>query len=132
MIPPAIARWEKVVEKRDFELLDQLLADDLIFESPIVYAPQVGRAAAKPYLIAAVEVLSTPKFRFVGRWLSEQSAVLELEATIEDITVNAVDIISWNSDDRITRFKVMARPLKAINALGQSITRQMAANRANS
>ena len=130
MIPLAIARWEKLVETRDLDALDALLADDVIFESPILHTPQIGRAAAKRYLTAAVQVLGTPDFRFTGRWLAEQSAVLELESKVDGLLVNAVDMIAWNSDDRISRFKVMVRPLKAINALGQAMVRQMAANEA--
>jgi hypothetical protein len=73
-------------------------------------------------------VLKSPKFRFVERWLGEQSAVLEFETEIDGLTVNAVDIIGWNSEGRINRFKVMVRPLKAINALRQAMGRQLAAS----
>jgi hypothetical protein len=127
MIPLAIAGWEKVVETRDFGLLDPLLADDVVFESPIVHTPQVGRAITRSYLIAAVQVLRNPEFRFVGRWFAEQSAVLELETRIDGVTVNGVDIIGWNSEDRINRFKVMIRPLKAIDAVQQAMGRQLTA-----
>jgi hypothetical protein len=127
MIPSVIAGWEKVVETRDFGLLDALLADDVVFESPIVHTPQVGRAITKTYLIAAVQALCNPEFRFVGRWFAEQSAVLELVTMIDGVTVNGVDIIGWNSEDRINRFKVMIRPLKAIDAVQQAIGRQLAA-----
>jgi hypothetical protein len=127
MISSAIAGWEKVVETRDFGLLDALLADDVMFESPIVHTPQVGRAVTKTYLIAAVRALSNPEFRFVGRWFAEQSAVLELVTMIDGVTVNGVDIIGWNSEDRINRFKVMIRPLKAIDAVQLAMGRQLAA-----
>ena len=118
--------WEHIAKSGDFDLLDQLLADDVVFESPIVHTPQVGRAVTKAYLGAAVQVLNGPEFRWVDRWFGEQSAVLELETRIDGLTVNGVDIISWNSESRITRFKVMIRPLKAINALHQAMGRQLA------
>ncbi|QHO78335.1 hypothetical protein ACH79_42860 [Bradyrhizobium sp. CCBAU 051011] len=124
--------WEKIAESGDFDLLDQLLADDVVFESPIVHAPQVGRAITKAYLVAAVQVLNSPEFRWVNRWFSQQSAVLELETRIDGLTINAVDIISWNSEDRINHFKVMVRPLKAINALHQAMGRQLATSGATS
>lgn len=126
MTPFAIERWEHIVASRDFDLLDRLLDDDVVFESPIVHTPQVGRAIAKAYLIGAVEVLSGPEFRFVARWFAERSAVLELETKLDGLTINGVDIIDWNTEDRITRFKVMVRPLKAVNALQQAMGRALA------
>src|SRR5262245_19389022 len=116
MTPPAIERWERVVESRDLDLLDQLLADDVVFESPVMHTPQISRAITSAYLAAALQVLVNPEFRYVGRWLGEQSAVLEFETRLAGLTINGVDIIVWNSEDRINRFKVMIRPLKAINA----------------
>src|SRR5262245_23275894 len=131
-IPLAIERWESVASKRDFALLDQLLADDVVFESPIVHTPQVGRAITTRYLIGAVQVLGGPEARFVRQWFAEQSAVLELETEIDGVKINAVDIISWNSEDRINHFKVMVRPLKAINAVHQAMGRQLATSGATS
>jgi hypothetical protein len=125
-------RWEKIAESRDFDSLDQLLADDMVFESPIVHTPQLGRAITKRYLIAAVHVLNSPEFRWVYRWFAEQAAVLEFETLIDGLTINGVDIIGWNSEARINRFKVMVRPLKAINALHQAMARELAASGATS
>jgi hypothetical protein len=92
-----------------------------------VHTPQLGRAITKAYLIAAVQVLKSPQSRFVNRWFAERSAVLELVTEIDGIVINAVDIIDWNSEGRITHFKVMVRPLKAINALHQAMGRRLAA-----
>jgi hypothetical protein len=128
----ASERWEQIAESGDFDLLDDLLADDVVFESPIVHTPQLGRAIAKAYLVAAVRVLKSPEARFVNRWFAEQSAVLELETKIDGVTINAVDIICWNSEGRINHFKVMVRPLKAINALHQAMGRQLAMSDAKS
>ena len=132
MTATASERWEQIAESGDFDLLDELLADDVIFESPVVHTPQVGRAITKAYLVAAVQVLKGPEFRWVNRWFSEQSAVLELETRLDGLTINAVDIISWNSQGRITHFKVMVRPLKAINALHQAMGQQLASSPATS
>jgi hypothetical protein len=128
MTPLAIERWEHVVKSRDLDLLDQLLADDVVFESPVVHSPQVGRAITKAYLVAALQVLVSPEFRYVGYWLGEQSAVLKFETRLAGLTINGVDIIGWNSEDRINRFKVMIRPLKAINAVHQAMGQQLAAS----
>src|SRR5262245_30378802 len=128
MTPLAVERWEHVVKSRDLDLLDQLLADDVIFESPVVHTPQVGRAITRAYLVAALQVLNSPEFRYVGHWLGERSAVLEFETRLAGWTINGVDIISWNSEDRINRFKVMVRPLKAINAVHLAMGQLLAAS----
>ena len=128
MIPPTIERWEHVVKSRDLDLLDQLLADDVVFESPVVHTPQVGRAITRAYLTAALQVLNSPEFRYIRRWLGKQSAVLEFETRLAGLTINGVDIINWNSEDRINHFKVMIRPLKAINAVHQAMGQQLAAS----
>ena len=132
MTATASERWEHIAGSGDFDLLDELLADDVVFESPVVHTPQLGRAITKAYLIAAVKVLGSPEFRWVNRWFAEQSAVLELETRIDGLTINGVDIIRWNSEGRITHFKVMIRPLKAINALHTAMARQLAASAATS
>src|SRR5262245_27607610 len=97
MNPPAIERWEHVVKSRDLDLLDELLADDVVFESPVVHTPQVGHAITRAYLVAALQVLNNPEFRYVRRWLGEQSAVLEFETRLAGLTINGVDIISWKA-----------------------------------
>jgi hypothetical protein len=122
----AVARWHEIVVSRDPVALDGLLADDVIFQSPVVHTPQVGRAITALYLRAALHVLGNDSFRYLNEWRGERSAVLEFEATVDGILVNGVDMIEWNDDGRITRFKVMVRPLKAINLLHQFMGRQLA------
>ena len=73
-------------------------------------------------------MLNSPEFRYIRRWLGKQSAVLEFETRLAGLTINGVDIINWNSEDRINRFKVMIRPLKAINAVHQAMGQQLAAS----
>ena len=127
MKPLLIERWHQLVESRDPSGLDALLADDATFFSPIVHTPQVGRALTRGYLLAAMEILLSGSFRYVNEWYAEQSAVLEFEAVVDGITIQGVDIIHWNADDRIVRFKVMVRPLKAVNLLHQSMARALEA-----
>ncbi len=112
-----IKRWHAYADSGDPALLDALIADDCVFQSPAVHSPQVGRAVTLRYLRAAMVVLNGPSFRYLGEWVGADSAVLEFEAEVDGLTVNGVDMIWWNGDGQITRFKVMVRPLKALNAL---------------
>lgn len=112
-----IARWHEHVERGDPALLDALIAEDAVFQSPAVHSPQVGKAITLKYLRAAMVVLNNPSFRYLGEWTGEGSAVLEFETEMDGLIVNGVDMIWWNEAGQITRFKVMVRPLKALNAL---------------
>lgn len=123
----ALKGWHEVALHRDFDAIDSLLAEDVIFESPIVHTPQVGKAITAMYLNAAVRVLGNDSFRFVGEWKSERSGVLEFMGEVDGIKINGVDMIHWNEAGLITHFKVMVRPLKAVNMLHRKMGEMLAA-----
>jgi len=115
MIENTIEAWHKVVEARDAAGLDNILAENVVFHSPVVHTPQEGKSITKLYLTAALHVLNNDTFKYLREVISGNNAVLEFSTVIEGITINGVDMISWGADGRITDFKVMIRPLKAIN-----------------
>jgi hypothetical protein len=125
MTPQAVAQWHAIARSRDEAALDTLLADDVVFHSPVVFKPQVGKALTKAYLAAALEVLGNETFRYVGEWIGADSAVLEFVTIVDGVEINGVDLIAWDLAGRITRFKVMVRPLKAINLLHQKMAAQL-------
>ena len=114
-----IAAWHAYMESGDAAALSALLDDDVVFESPVVHTPQRGKAITFKYLMAAGSVLGGPGFTYLNEWQGEESAILEFETQIDGILINGVDMIWWNEAGLITRFKVMVRPLKAINLLHQ-------------
>lgn len=120
-MPAAIRRWHEVAEARDVAGLDTLLAEEAVFESPVVHTPQVGKAITARYLAAAFKVLNNEAFHYPNQWFGERSAVLEFATEIDGITVNGIDMITWNDQDRITHFKVMIRPLKAISLVHEKM-----------
>jgi hypothetical protein len=120
-IPPTIARWHRIALENLPEELAGILAENAVFESPVVHTPQVGRAIVEKYLRGALKVLNTEHFRYDGEWFAERSAVLEFYSEIDGIRINGIDIIRWNDAGLITHFKVMVRPLKAINVLHQKM-----------
>ena len=125
--PRAIARWHELAASRDSSGLDALLADDVVFHSPLVHTPQRGKPITKMYLSSAMNVLGGEQFRYVGEWIGEHSAVLEFKTAIEGIEIDGVDIIGWNGAGEIDSFKVMVRPLKAIQILHQKMGAMLAA-----
>jgi len=117
MAADPIARWHQAVATRDLAALDELLADDAVFQSPAVHAPQAGKPLVLAYLRAALAVLGNDSFRYLGEWRGERSAVLEFECTLDGFYLNGVDLIGWNEEGRIVLFKVMVRPMKGLQAL---------------
>lgn len=116
-----IRDWHALVEARDMTGLDDLLSDDVVFHSPVVHTPQVGKAITAKYLGAALQVLNNAHFRYLREVVGERDAMLEFETELDGVRINGVDIIRWDDAGRITDFKVMVRPLKAINQVHQAM-----------
>jgi hypothetical protein len=119
--PPTVAAWHELVRTQDARGLGELLADDVVFHSPVVHTPQAGKAITTQYLTAALSVFFNESFRYVREIAGERDAVLEFQVEIDGVSVNGVDMIRWNEEGRITEFKVMIRPLKAINLIHQKM-----------
>ena len=141
MIEHVVEQWHRYLKGELPGGLDELLDEDVVFYSPIVFTPQRGKAVTTLYLQAAAVALpgdnaSTPiggttdssgdgagAFRYTKKVVDGDTAVLEFETTIEGKYVNGVDIIRCNEEGRIVEFRVMIRPLQAVNL----VHRQMAA-----
>jgi hypothetical protein len=135
MIESVIEKWNAHLRGELPGGLDELLDDDVVFYSPIVYTPQEGKAITALYLEAAGQTLpgdsaaSTSDrggtkdggFRYTKTVLAGDTAVLEFETTVEGKYVNGVDIIRCNDQGRIVEFRVMIRPLQAINLVHQQM-----------
>jgi hypothetical protein len=117
MTPPVIQRWIEIIENGRTDELDTLLADDAVFFSPAVFTPQEGRAKTTAYLTAAAKLFGNTDFHYIEQWYNDQSAILEFAATIDGTYVNGIDMIHWNDDEQIVSFKVMLRPLKALQTI---------------
>ncbi len=111
--------WHRLVRAHDPSGLNALLAEDAVFHSPVVHAPQRGRKLTAGYLSAAFHVFFNPTFRYVREIVGGSDAMLEFETEIDGVLVNGVDLIKWNDAGQIVEFKVLIRPLKAINLIHQ-------------
>jgi hypothetical protein len=123
--PPAVEHWHRLVQTKDAAGLNDLIAEDAVFHSPVVHTPQRGKKLTCLYLSAAFKVLFNDSFRYVREVVDENHAVLEFELQLEGITVNGVDMITWNDRGQITDFKVMLRPLKAVNLIHQKMAQML-------
>ncbi len=99
--------------------LDAMLSDAVVFRSPVVFTPQVGRELTRTYLLAALATLNAPEagFRYVREVIGDRDAVLEFETTLDGKLVHGVDLIAVDEDARIVDFTVMVRPLQGVQAI---------------
>ena len=123
-----VAAWHAYMAGGDDpEALKALLAEDAVFHSPVVHSPQAGRDKVFAYLHAASHVLGGDNFRYLREIIDGDQAMLEFQSELDGIQINGVDIIRWNEDGKISDFKVMVRPLKAINKVWEKMAAMLAA-----
>ncbi|MGH6786005.1 MAG: nuclear transport factor 2 family protein [Novosphingobium sp.] len=126
---PGLAAWHAYMASGgNRELLADLLADDAVFHSPVVHTPQVGKAKVMGYLLAAAQVLGNESFAYVRELVDGDEACLEFTAELDGIHVNGIDLIRFDADGKIIDFKVMVRPLKAVNKLWELMAAQLQAS----
>lgn len=118
-LPAPLAAWHQVLRSRDPAALSALLDESVVFHSPVVHTPQRGKAITFQYLMGAMQVLNNASFRYEREIVGDQEALLEFSTEIDGIQINGIDLIRWNEAGRIVDFKVMVRPLQAVNLLHQ-------------
>jgi hypothetical protein len=131
-IHQCIARFHECIRGRLPGGWDALLHPDCVFLSPVVFTPQRGRDITKLYLSAAGGALAgspadsaddglvvddTHGFRYIKQICEGHHAMLEFETEVEGKYVDGVDIITCDDEGLIVEFKVMIRPLQAVNAV---------------
>ena len=116
-VASAVEQWHALLKSKSPSGLSSLLADDVVFYSPVVHTPQKGKPITTMYLSAAFVVFFNDSFKYVRETIADDHAILEFQTTVNGIEVNGVDMISWNEQGQITEFKVMVRPLKAIQTI---------------
>ena len=135
----AIEKWHDIMKSGGSnakEKLDNLLHDDVVFYSPVVFTPQKGKDITKLYLAAASGVFSSDKktlnpekkeskFKYVKEVVTGNTACLEFETEMNGIYVNGIDLISWDDEDKITEFKVLIRPLQAVNTIHEMMGKML-------
>ena len=123
-----LARWhDYMMGGSDPALLAELLAEDAVFHSPVVHTPQVGKSVVMAYLVAASHVLGNDSFRYVRELVDGNQMMLEFVTELDGININGVDIIRFDDAGKISDFKVMVRPLKAVNKIWEMMAAQLEA-----
>ena len=121
-----LKRWHAVLAGgSDPSALAAMIAPDAVFHSPVVHTPQRGRPLVTAYLAAAGQTLGNDSFRYVRELVDGDEALLEFETELDGIQVNGIDLIRFDEDDMIADFKVMVRPLKAVNKVWEVMAAQL-------
>ena len=116
-----IDSWHTVFKSQELDKLDKIISDNAVFTSPVVFKPMEGKEITKMYLFAAGQSFNMDKFKYIREVHDRTNSVLEFETFIDDISVNGVDMIKWNNEGKIIDFKVMIRPLKAVQKVQEKM-----------
>lgn len=122
-----LAAWHTYIETEDADVLSAIVANDAVFHSPVVHTPQEGKAKVMLYLLSAAKVLNGEGFRYVREMVDGENVLLEFVSQIDGIHINGIDLIRFDENGMIKDFKVMVRPLKAINMLWEKMAAQLQA-----
>ena len=122
-----LAAWHAYIASDDAAILSALLADDAVFHSPVVHTAQVGKPVVMKYLLSAAQVLNSDGFAYVRELVDGDNVMLEFVSEIDGIKINGIDLIRFDADGKIADFKVMIRPLKAVNKLWEMMAAQLQA-----
>ena len=122
-----LSTWHELVRTQNTKGLSSVLADEVVFYSPVAHTPQVGKMITLQYLSAALHVFVNESFRCVRELTGPRDAVLEFQVEIDGINVNGVDMIKWDDEGKIVEFKVLIRPLKAVNLTHQKMAAMLRA-----
>lgn len=128
-----VAAWHDYMKSGgDAALLSAQIADDAVFHSPVVHSPQAGKAKVMLYLLSAAKVLGNESFTYVREIIDGNDAMLEFTSVIDGIHINGIDLIRFDHAGKIIDFKVMVRPVKAVNKLWEMMAAQLQAARYDS
>lgn len=122
-----VAAWHAYIGNETAGALDAMLAETCVFHSPVVHTPQVGKAIVSKYLLSAAKVLNGDSFAYVRELIDGDNACLEFVSEIDGIKINGIDLIRFDDEGKIIDFKVMVRPIKAVNKLWEMMAAQLQA-----
>ena len=121
-----LKRWHEVIEGgSEPAALTNIMREDAVFHSPVVHTPQKGRPIVVAYLTAAGQTLGNDSFQYLREVVDRNTAVLEFQTEMDGIQVNGIDMITFDDEGLITDFKVMVRPLKALNKVWEMMGAQL-------
>ncbi len=116
----SLAKWHDMISKTDLSDLEQIVAEDAVFRSPVANTPYPGKPVVCIVLRGAMKVFQDFAYHrelFDG----ENSACLEFSARVGDKTLKGIDLIKFDGEGKIAEFEVMVRPATGVMALGEAM-----------
>lgn len=122
--PAPLARWHEFVTTGDFGILDDLLADDVVFRAPTYWTPRQGKLEVALVLGTVATVFEG--FRYEREWIDGPDWALEFVARVGALEIKGVDLIHLDEEGRIAELEVVMRPANAVAALGAAMNERLA------
>ncbi len=122
----AVQKWHDMIETRDMSLLNELLADDVVFRSPVAFKPYEGKQVVYFILTNVIQVFENFTYHREFFTEDEQSVVLEFSAVVSEKQLKGIDMIRFNEQGQIVEFEVMIRSLSGLQALGAQMGERFA------
>jgi hypothetical protein len=116
-------RFRAAAESKDFSAIDDLFAEDVVFRSPVVYKPYVGREAVAMLLGAVVQVFED--FRYTDQVETGDAAALAFSARVGERELDGIDFLHFDADGRVDRMAVYVRPMSGVNALAEAMAKKL-------
>ncbi|UUZ46000.1 nuclear transport factor 2 family protein [Janibacter limosus] len=107
--------FREAIERHDMDAVEAMLADDVVFHSPVAYTPYPGKPITNAILRAVTEVFED--FRYVRQLQDGREEAYVFEATVDGLELTGVDLLTLDEEGKIVDFMVMTRPLRASRAL---------------
>ncbi|MBB2993040.1 hypothetical protein FHR72_004547 [Mycolicibacterium iranicum] len=114
--------FRQAVEARDSSAIEALLADDVVFTSPVAFKPYPGKPITAAILRAVMRVFED--FRYLREITDGDDHALVFEATVAGKRITGCDFIHVNDDGLIDDLMVMVRPLSGATALAEAMGAQ--------
>jgi SnoaL-like domain len=113
-----LTRWHAMVKARDFTLLEELMAAQAVFRSPLAFSPYQGPQTVSRILNAALDTFSD--FHYEREFCADPlNLALEFRARVDERQVKGIDLIRFDAEGQILEFEVMVRPMSGLAKLGE-------------
>lgn len=116
-------KWHQVVHNKDMSLLRELLAEDVEFHSPTLWAPKKGRDITQYILKMVMDIFED--FEYQRQWVDDKNLALEFSARVDDKKIKGIDLIRWNEQGQIVHFEVMLRPMNGLQLMFDKMTKHL-------
>lgn len=121
----SLEKWHKMLGSGDLNILDELLADDIVFHSPVAYKPYPGKQVVTFILTNVIQIFENFTYHREFYTEDQQCVVLEFSANIGEKLLKGIDMIRFNEQGKIVDFEVMIRPQSGLEALAMQMGKRM-------